>query len=528
MKVRPPSFLEFQTLGNKLSVGQGTFASVAFDKVQPKDLPPELRQRGQELFGGIETVPPECLRVICQAKGRDVGGTRLAAERGSQLALDAPISGPGHHELVYAFFGAPKLRLARVPLRFARNAMTHYGIKVTDESVDGFTITRRDGRRVRFECFAASRGGDNIRGVPILFAQLTEAAFYQDETGAHNGESIFGGIVPRLLPGGQIVIESTVWAESGLLYREFSTNFGHPTTGLAALCPTRLMRDDAETHASIDLQHKQDRRNALRELEVQFQTGFDSYLEDGVDRSIAKQPIPKFPPKLVRYWIAVDPAFSESGDKFGYAVVSSTVGDYDAVRRERTLPRVTRCHLIGSRKADRSPREMARWLKQEVCDPFRTYRVYTDQHEGRSWAELASDVGLNVRVIRWHGGEPSDANDDDDSPSRSKPDAYSRVRREMLDGQVIIPDDPAFIRELRSVRSTLLPSGTERIEVPRTKAGHGDMVSAFVLAASLALEKRPELPPQWETIQEGIERAENKRRWEEFMVAVSCGAGGRI
>jgi hypothetical protein len=37
------------------------------------------------------------------------------------------------------------------------------------------------------------------------------------------------------------------------------------------------------------------------------------------------------------------------------------------------------------------------------------------------------------------------------------------------------------------VRGVILPSGGERIEVPRTVEGHGDAVSALVLAASIAL-----------------------------------------
>ena len=58
----------------------------------------------------------------------------------------------------------------------------------------------------------------------------------------------------------------------------------------------------------------------------------------------------------------------------------------------------------------------------------------------------------------------------------------------MLEATFRIPNEPALIKEFRSVRGVLSASGNERIEVPRTGLGHGDRVSAICLAGSIALQ----------------------------------------
>ena len=270
-RLKPAPFTRFTTLRNQLGVGQRAFALVAYDELEPGRLKPEERARAAAIFGPIDQIPLAARSVIVQLKGRDVGGTRLGAERCLHLAITANLDRTSPAELVYVVFIGPKLRHARVGLRFARAAAMAHGLTIVEDSSDGFTIVRHDGRRVRFECFAASRGGDTVRGVPIIAAMLDEAAFFMDEaTGVVNAEAIFGAIVPRLLPGGQILIVSSPWAETGLLFDEFTRNFGNPTTALAARCPTLVMRDDPETAATVARERARDPENALREFDAEF------------------------------------------------------------------------------------------------------------------------------------------------------------------------------------------------------------------------------------------------------------------
>src|SRR5690606_11593409 len=124
-------------------------------------------------------------------------------------------------------------------------------------------------------------------------------------------------------------------------------------------------------------------------------------------------------------------------------------------------PRITTVHEAGAWKPDRSPREMARRLLREVCRRYQTRRAYCDQHSGLAFKELASDVGLDLTIIPWTG-----------TGDESKGERFKAVRLACYQGTFRLPDDPDLLRELRSVRGTILPSGGERIEVPRTALGH--------------------------------------------------------
>lgn len=270
-RLRPLPFTRFTSLGALLTVGQRGCYKVAFDGLDPCELEGEERRTAAEIFGEVERVPPAARRVFVQVKGRGIGGTRLGADRGAQIGLTIDPPNVPQDEQIYVFFGGPKLRHARIGLRFARAECHRQGVEFLEDTADHFTIRRHDGRLIRFEAFAASRGGDNVRGVHIAFALLTEAGFYYAEDGNANGEDIFAAIIPRLLDGGQIVIESTPWTEgSGLLWTEFTANWAAPMRALAAKCPTTLMRDDPATLGTVELERQRDPSNAQREFDAEF------------------------------------------------------------------------------------------------------------------------------------------------------------------------------------------------------------------------------------------------------------------
>lgn len=213
----------------------------------------------------------------------------------------------------------------------------------------------------------------------------------------------------------------------------------------------------------------------------------DSWFGNAVDTAIDTDP-PEPILSWVRYYVGIDAAFAS--DRFGYCVVSSRAAPRDP-RAPTRVRRITRVHEVNSWKPDRSPFEMALRLKSEVCVRYNvgseedSSRVFSDQFEGFSFRELARNAGVYIQVIPWTGG----------ASDTSKMARFKAVRMAMLEGAFKIPNDPALLRELRSARGVLLPSGNERIEMPRTSAGHGDRVSAMVLAASMALSFGAQEPP---------------------------------
>jgi len=83
-----------------------------------------------------------------------------------------------------------------------------------------------------------------------------------------------------VLPGGLVVIESTPWAEGGLVYDLFAANFGTPASCIAARAPTLLMRPDERTATIVEREVARDEQNAQREFFCAFLAGgFGSYLD---------------------------------------------------------------------------------------------------------------------------------------------------------------------------------------------------------------------------------------------------------
>lgn len=269
------SFSEFQrvALGFRATRAQRVYCSIAFDHLDPGGGSLRARDRdvARQMFGDVDSVPEAARAVLAVVKGRDAGFSRLFAQRLLHLALTLSLDSVDVAEVPFCLFLGPKVRHGRIGLRFARlEARKVPGIRVEQESRDGFTVVREDGRRVRLEVASAQRGGDSGRGVPIVAALLDESAFFRDATGSVNDADVFGAIVPRLLPGGQVGIVSSPWAESGLLWSEFRANHGAPRTALAAHCPTPLMRDDAATLAMVARERERDPENARREFDAEF------------------------------------------------------------------------------------------------------------------------------------------------------------------------------------------------------------------------------------------------------------------
>lgn len=63
-------------------------------------------------------------------------------------------------------------------------------------------------------------------------------------------------------------MSSTPWAESGLLFDEFTRNFGSPITAIAAHAPTLLMNPSKAIEVAREVER--DPENARREFGAEF------------------------------------------------------------------------------------------------------------------------------------------------------------------------------------------------------------------------------------------------------------------
>jgi hypothetical protein len=71
--------------------------------------------------------------------------------------------------------------------------------------------------------------------------------------------------------------------------------------------------------------------------------------------------------------------------------------------------------------------------------------------------------------------------------AKTKADAFGLLRMLLQQRRLLVPDDPALLKQLRGLRSEELPAGGVRISVPES-IGHDDLVMALALAAHYLVE----------------------------------------
>jgi hypothetical protein len=264
-------FTKFVSTFVKLTEGQAAFCKVAFDGMDPIDLPPKQRELAAVIFGDVDRVPEDARGVVGAICGRDVGKSRIfGGHRLLHLGMTVPLGSLSPRETAWALFVAPDVRLGRIPLNFALEAAESspsIAKKITESSKDHFCIAR-DGRRIRYQVLPATRGGTSVRGRPLVGALLDENCYFRDANFVINDEAIFNAITPRILTGGQVILASSPWAEIGLLFSLWRDNFGDPDTALVGRAATTVMRDDADTRRKVDRERRRDPDNASVEYDA--------------------------------------------------------------------------------------------------------------------------------------------------------------------------------------------------------------------------------------------------------------------
>jgi hypothetical protein len=463
MKKQPstPSFVAFLAqLGVKLSPGQRVLWSVIADGLQPHALTAADCDIARSLFGDVDTIPPNLLDVVAIVKGARIGGSYLAALRLLYLGLTVPLKlAPG--EEAFGAIIAPSLELAEQTLRYVSGAVKAapaLAARMEKNDSSSVTIRRDDGQLVTIKCFAASRGGTGGRSRTLFGALLDEAAFFRDESSVVNDGDIYRAVSPRIVPGGQLIVFSTPWAEAGVLYDLFSKNHGAPTTCVAAHAPTVLMRsDNAKVLATVKREYENDPENAAREFGAEFMTRGAGLFFDGaaIDAAIDRTLILPAAP-IGRMTAAVDPGFARDSSTF------VAVADHDG--------------LISVRLIDE--------LRPAKGVPLQPSAVVAH------WAALAKLLGLtSVRSdihyresVREHMTTHGLTLEDVPEGQAGKRAMYERTRTLLNEGRLRLPLHPRLLRQLREVMVRPTPGGGMTISSPRRGGDHGDLVSALVAA----------------------------------------------
>jgi hypothetical protein len=467
------SFLEFidavdaqrvATGGARLepTPAQRAFMALAYDGVR-LDTP-----EAQALFGDVKSVPEAARKTAVAVAGRASGKSLMGGCRIIHLAITVDLSKLQPREIAVCPVIAPDLDTAKQVVRFALGIAETLKLRVTHKKADGeeeFSIWNK-GVRVRIAARAASAGGSSIRGRFMPCAVLDEGAFFRDSDHKVNDQDIFDALKPRIAPDGQLVILSSPWIESGLLYDLWRRNFGHAIDAVVAHAPTGLMRADRpDVLRDIELEREVDPEKCARERDAVFSTANSkSFFNPKAIDSMMVEEVPEFDGGL-SHFVGGDFAFRRNSTAF---CASQTGWN---VESKKTFFEIT--ELL-----ERSPRGAA--LKPSaICKEAAEFAIRNGTDE------VISDGHYRETIVE-HLGDYKVAHIIAPEGANGKADVYQIARQMIHEGRVRLwkshPLTDKLVRQLKETSSRALSGGGLSIDNPLWRTGeHGDLVSAFVL-----------------------------------------------
>lgn len=487
----PKRYSEFiDKLGIELTPGQLALARVLYDGDEPED----VGELALALFGGVRRLSVALRRTAVAVIGARAGKTYLlVALRMLHLALTVDISTLAPGEIGYAIIVTPHLNMSAQALRYVTGALdaTPWLAAHEVERSEGESVTLARGRqRVIVEARAASARGLSGRGFSLVGAALDECAFFRDENYKVNDDELYKAFIPRILPGGQMVIASTPWAEYGLLYSLWKSNFGHPETCSVAHAPTLVVRDVPFTRELVEMETKRDSQNAKREYGAEFYGNNSTHFfeKECIDACFDGS----LPTEIERY----DGVIGSAGADFGFTRNSSTLCVCQLLWRRITVSR-----LIERKPAQGAPLKPSEVVAEfaKIIAEYGIDSVMADQHYRESVVEGLENVDI----------EFSDA-------PLIPAEVFVSVRALMREGLVAFGNHPKLIEQLRGVMWRPTSGGRITIVLPNSPSGeHADLVSAFVLAV---YQRRNEIREQAAAIKPSRELVDNvddgpKRHW---------------
>jgi hypothetical protein len=459
-------------LGLRLTTGQKVVAKVAFGNFDPEDLEEPERSLAIEMFGGLSRIEdPTAKRYVVLRLGRGSGKTTLCAAYSIYEAVTHDVSKCGPGDVPYVITIAPDKETAKLSIRMAREMVRgapSLERLVVSDSDHLISLRRPDGRMVRIEAFAASRGGSAVRGRTIISFLLDEAEFFtsngEGREYAVNDKDIFRALKPRLLKNGRGMLVSTPWPVETLMGQMFEDNWGRPKECVAVKATTLQVRgDDPDVAAMVADEVNKDPENARRELFCELDgVGGDGFF-DANALATSFLEVEHFPVPVNPKWpVAVGVDFGFTRDSSAICVVQYDGQAYRLVYAEELKPKPGK-----PLKPSEVCTKFAAIAKRYGCSA-----VVADGYYREAIYEYLAQC--NIGLI--------------DAPvgTKGKAETFQRTKAVLHEGRIRIPDCPIgrrMVQQAKLVAAKPAPGGTITIKIPRKIGmGHGDIVSAWVLA----------------------------------------------
>lgn len=432
-------------------------------------------------MGGLPEASGKTRTVAVRAGGRGGKTSRLLAPKALHAAWTVPLPTLQHGEVASSLIVAPDLKLARQALSFVagyveRSPVLRAALE-KEPTQDALLLRRPDGKLVRVEILAATRGGRAVRARTLVFAGMDEAAFfYAADTGIINDQDIYSAVFQRVVPGGQVWVVSTPWLKGvGLLESIVEREWGKHVDALVVSAGTRALNPTWDPDGSIErTMRAQDPDGARREIDGEPLSGgkgsfFGAELDASVDASLA---LPLRPLPRDQVCAGADMGFRS-----------------DASAGCATIRRGARILVAGliERRPEGAPLKPSVVLG-EFATFFKSFGgcsyVVADGHYREAVTEVLEEHDLSFKPAPLDVAAP-----------------YIKARTMMREGRLSLPDHPRLLAQLRAVQWRPNIGGSISIVLPRDKSGHCDLVSAFVLSvwesAGLEVPDEPGAVEDW-------------------------------
>jgi len=459
------SFVAFATgvLRLKFTAPWRALLAVAVDGVQPCQLLGNDRDLARTLFGNVDEIDPALRRILIWRLGRASGKSTVASALAVYCAWTADLSHVGRGQVPCAFVVSPSKPIAKIAVAIGRELVRGTPLErhVEDDTADGFTLRRSDGRLVEVRSVAASRGGANLRGRDVVVLILDESEFFasgDDGDFAVTDRDQVSAAMPRLLA--HVIAISTPWPVETFTGEAFDRNYGHLKDAVAALGTSTFMRPTEQLERDIAREMGRDEENAQREYFcVPGARGGSRLFVEGLREAVVEG--------RAAVIAAGHGASVGAGGDLGLERDSSAIAI--ASRVEDVYELLESDEIRPAKGQPLSPRYVIVDRFAPVMRRHGVTSIALDAHYRQSAIEHLNTCHLSF--------------EDAPSGAQGKYDSYMFLRGLLRASKLRLPNDPRLLAQLRAVTAVPVSGGSIRIASPRRAGGgHGDVVSALVLA----------------------------------------------
>ena len=460
-----PSFTYFcaRVLRLSLTRAQRVVALVAFDDVDPCDLPSDLREVARAIFGDVERIPASARRTIVLRLGRRSFKSLISAAYGlyRMVTADLRLATLGKPPAVIVI--APRTDLAGTVFTMAcqlvKGTPDLRRMLVKRPTAGELLLRRPDGRIVSFRTVARSVGGVTARSYWITCAILDESEFVapNDVNLKMRDVDIIDAIRPTVLPGSPVLLISTPWPAPSATSQYFDENFGNPKVALCALAPTLMMRFGSagyeQVAAEVAAMRAEKPQKALREFDCITSDVDESFHEgDTVDRAMVPT-------------ILVTRDMVSSGLDTGF--VRDACG-LIVVERQGSKLRVTYCEQ-----------------KQPTpAKPLVPSIVLADLAGKAKWygsRTIAAD-GHCIETAREHAHQAGMTLERGPTGAQQLEAARVYLRDLFRNSLLEMPENKTLAQQIKSIMATPKSGGGLKFTLPHIGGAHADLYSALVAA----------------------------------------------